>query len=684
LADTIAGGSNDVPLTIEAGIDLKFGVTPAEFEGSIDMILKRTGIELNGKLNFNGKKMITAAQIKAQWVTPWFVSAKMDLDLYGLGIILGSFRLMIGQNLELNRTDFEGFISAKVCIPEKVPVVGGMPLAQVSFGVNKDKIWGSASIGIGFISVSVVITYYWGGSVEFGTDGAGLPEAYSYLLVEAPEEEPVLMAIGSGMRTEATSFVNDKTIHEIQYCAIDDGLSMIDNGKNDIGIGGIEVADKGKTHTIPVGTIDEDRDAIIEIEYLGDKKTDEELNDMLSVTDKDGNALKLPDGTDYKVQIGDMKNLKDGDTGFSQELATTDGVNRHLVYLMVPRKVFKDNTQIVVKSTETIETKLMSTPISPSVESVEITGYDANATPDDTTFDVTVKLDHATENDIVNLYLTKEAKPAQSEPQLLLDENGEPILDANGEECYIEPTSDPGVMIFKGLPVGQIDADKKATVTQTIDLTAIKHNEIGDIRTVIESGEYYVRAELQSETSYTSNVSATTVVMHDPLAPTSSVSNVTLEIAGNGYFNLSFDKVADAKCYRFDFLDEDSNVYQYYNGLIFEADDLDQYLNEAGTRYENLRLGGWTINGVPQMAEEGEPQNEDGYLIDENGDVVYEDKPAGLETEKYYTINVYAANQDANDAYHYAIAASNGTKTLLPKPVLPKITAITVSEEALS
>ena len=43
------------------------------------MILKKNGIEFNGKLDYKSKPMITMAQIKAQWVTPWFLQAQMKV-----------------------------------------------------------------------------------------------------------------------------------------------------------------------------------------------------------------------------------------------------------------------------------------------------------------------------------------------------------------------------------------------------------------------------------------------------------------------------------------------------------------------------------------------------------------------------------------------------------------------------
>ncbi len=472
----------------------------------------------------------------------------------------------------------------------------------------------------------------------------------------------MLLAIGSGMRTEATSVVNENTLHEIEYCAIEDGLMLMDNGQNSVGIGGIEVQDKGKTHIIPVNAVSEDRDAIVEVEYFGAEKSCEELSRMLTVTDADGEALKLPgSGADYTVNVGDMQNPAEGNTAFKQEQVTTDGVNRHLVYLFIPRSMFEGVDTITLKSeNERIETRLLSTPIAPSVESVSVTGYD-RAAAEDTDFAVTVQVDHPAEGDTVNLYLTKE--PMGTQPETHVDENG--------NEYQVTEANDPGLMVFQALPVEISPDGKTGSVTQSIDLTQIEHNGIGDVRSVLESGEYYIRAELKGDTAYTAQVSQTTIVMHDPLAPKNPVSNVKLETAGNGYFNLSFDRVSDATSYRFDFLDENGDVYDYYNGLVFEAADLEDYLSADGSRYENLRLGGWTQNGQPVLDEDGN------MVLDADGNILLtESRPSGLEIGKTYQVSVYAAKQDENETYHYAVPVRNGVNTLLPVPVKPSVTNI--------
>jgi hypothetical protein len=663
LADTIAGGSSTVPLTIEAGVDIKFGQAPAVFDGKIDMILKMTGIEFNGKLNYKDKPMITQAQIKAQWVTPWFVSASMEMDVLGLNIIIGKARLFIGQNIEKDRIDFEGFVSAALQIPKSIPVVGGIQLGQVSFGLNNDKIWGSASVGVKPIFVSVGITYYWSGGIEFGTCGEGLPEAYTYLLLERPEEEPILVAVGSGMRTEATSWVNENTIHEIEYHAVGDGVSYLDNGQNDIGIGGIEVTHEGRTHSIPVSSVAEDRDALIEIEYYGEEKTAEELQSMLSLSDGNGGS--------YTVKIGDMNNPQSGDTAFKQELVTEDGVNRHLVYVMVPHRSI--NGSFTLNSTERVQTKLLSTPIASSLSSVALSGSG-------TSYTASVSVADAHEGDTVSLYLTKEAldstprrveaKDDEGNTVYLKNDDGTDKLDANGHPIplMINEDKDPGMLIFEGIPV------VNGSVTQAFDLSNIDGVGsipyavvgLGDVRELLESGNYYLRAALKSDTAYSAMTSANSIEITDPKAP-SPASGVTLTNAGNGYFNMSFTPGGELNnnevtSYRVDFYDNQGNLYPNYNGLLFDKAELEQSKDESGNYV--VRLGGWTATG-------GEGTEESPYTY------------SGLEPGKTYVAKVYAASQTQEGNYHYA-APAESSSTLLPVPQYVHFTNISADSGTMS
>lgn len=630
LAETIAGGTSTVPLTVEAGVDVKFGQSPATFDGNIDMLLKMTGIEFNGALGYKGKPMITKGQIKAQWVTPWFVSAAMEMDVMGLNVIIGNARIFIGQNLELNRTDFEGFVSAALQIPNSVPVVGGFQLGQVAFGLDNDKIWGNASVGVKPIAVGIGITYYWGGGIEIGTDGEGLPDAYTFVLLEKPEEEPVLIAIGSGMQTEATSWINDNTIHQIEYHAVGDGVSIIDNGKNDIGIGGIEVTDEGRIHIIPVEVLDSDRDAIIEVEYYGDDVPE------LKLVDKNNDP--------YAITYGTVGVTTKEYSAFKQELETADGVTRKLAYIMLPR------TQIVsgnytLTSSERVQTKLLSTPTASSISNVELKSESQS-----NTYTAKVVVDNRHEGDTLSLYLTKEPEGTEAMEKTVKGKDGKDIT------VKLIEDNDPGVMIFDGIPV------KSDTVTLTFDVSNISGDfavrDLGDIRTLLESGNYYLRAALKSETAYSAMTSTNQLRLDDPKAP-GAVNSAKLVNSGNGFFDLSFDEASNiggntVDGYRVDFYDENGVLYNDYNGIIFTAEDIAD-LRKDGVY--TIKIGGRAVTSGSGTAEEP-------Y------------KYIGLETGKKYTAKVYAYNQTEDENYHYA-APSETSLTMLPAPVYAKITSLT-------
>ena len=637
LADTIAGGSSTVPLTVEAGVGITFGQAPATFNGDIDMVLKMTGIEFNGKLGYKGKPMITMGQIKAQWVTPWFVSAAMEMDVMGLNVIIGNARIFIGENLELNRTDFEGFVSAALQIPGSVPVVGGFQLGQVSFGLNNDKIWGSASVGVSPIAVAVGITYYWGGGIEFGTDGEGLPDAYTYMLLEKPEEEPVLIAIGSGMQTEATSYINDNTIHQIEYHAVEDGISILDNGKNDIGIGGIEVMDEGRTHIIPVDILDSDRDALIEVEYYGDDVPE------LQLVDKNNDS--------YDIKYGTVGVTTTKYTAFKQELETKDGVTRKLAYIMLPRTQMTPGSYTLTSS-ERVQTKLLSMPTASSISEVELT-KDSK----DNTYTATVSVANRHEGDTLSLYLTKEAVGTGMQKKTIEGKDGEDIT------VELTEDNDPGIMIYDGIPV---DSD---TVVQTFDVSDISGDfaisDLGDIRTLLESGDYYLRAALKSDTAYSAMTSNNRLRLVDPKAP-GAVQGAELVSAGNGFFNLSFNEAAaisgnTVDGYRVDFFDEDGMLYNDYNGIIFTNEDIKDFCNDG---CYTIAIGGRAVTGGSGTAD-------DPYSY------------SGLETGKKYTAKVYAYHQTEDENYHYASPADSAL-TLLPAPIYAKVTSLTSESGTVS
>ncbi|WP_079912356.1 S-layer homology domain-containing protein [Paenibacillus sp. 32352] len=653
LADTIAGGTKDdpFPLVIEAGVSLRFGIAPAYFFGDIDLTLKRTGIALQGKLDYSPKsdpedkeliKMLTQALIEAQWVTPWFVRMQAEVDIGGWNVIVGRVGVFVGQNLEKHRTDFEGYIGAKIQIPEEVPVVGGMPLSSVFFGVNNDKVWGS----VGILFISLGITYYWGGGVEFGTSSDQLPDGFTHLLIDDPERGPRLLVIGQGVKTVATSWVeSEKETHEIVYRDVDKGVKVLDNGAMNIGIGGIKVKNSGRIHEIPMNDVS--GNAIIEVEY-----------------DKDLPNLTLKDaaGQPYPI-IFDEKNTNPQATAFTQHIKADakhgDKADHWKAYIIVPQDRVANGGTWTLTSEAAVQSRLLNVPTLPQLQNVSLT-KDAG---DKNKFTASWTVANAKKEDTVNLYLTKDTVSAATTKL------------ANGEDV-LEP-GDPGILIAKNVPAA--DGHK------VIDVTKVSLNENGgeediqDITGLLQQGNYYLRAELKSESTFGTKTSAEQFEIIDRLAP-QAVSDVTIEPAGDGYFSLSFKPAAKKDelnnfehSYVINAMQEQGGKLKPYNNfgeLMFTEKELANHWNPATGKYEGIMLGGWTPTTTSEAKTD--PKSLDAKPVDPA-----EVKYVGLQVGQEYTIGVSSVVKpskelDKNENYHYANRVDSAN-TLLPVPVKPEL-----------
>lgn len=641
LADTIAGEGN-VPLTIEAGADISFGIPPATFYGSIDLTLKKTGIRIVGSLDYspspNSERMtmITEAKIAAQWATPWFVSASVEVDVLGWDVIIGKASLFVGQNLIKNRIDFEGFLSAKLQIPSSVPVVGGMPLAGVSLGINNDKMWGSYTL----LFISLGVTYYFNGGIEFGTSGEKLPEGLAYLRIQDPENGPKLIVLGQGVETLATSWVTkEDTLHEIEYHSVANGVDLLDNGSFGVGIGGIKVAEEGRLHEIPMSSVS--GDALLEVEYYG--------STVPNLIMKDNN------GQDYPL-VYDTANINDPSANaFTQEINGQNGVVKK-IYIAVPAN--KAGGTWKLYADQQVDSRLLNIPVVSKLDEVRLTKPDQNPN----TFTASWKVANAKPGDTVNLYLTKDAVQPPA---------------AAGEEA-VQPGS-AGLLVAKDLEVTAGGNMSGTTAMGSVNVDVSQVSLLGgteDIRGLLPQGDYYLRAELKSSNTFGTKTSEQKFTVIDPLAP-AEVQDVAVQPAGNGYFNLSFrpgvKKPAQAgfeHSYAIEVMQEQNGALSEYGNfasLLFTEEELAPYWNAQSGKYEGIRLGGWTkasrSSVVDQSGLDSKPVA--------NDDFTYQ----GLQVGQKYVVGVSAAvrpdkETDKNENLHFA-NRTDTANTLLPVPAKP-------------
>lgn len=661
LADTIAGGSSSdpFPLTVEAGVGMRFGITPAYFFGDVDLTVKRTGLKIEGKLDFSTEPsgeelmpMLTKALLEAQWVTPWFVRVEAEVDIGGWDVIIGKAGIFVGQNLEKNRTDFEGYIGSRVQIPSDVPIVGGMPLSSVFFGINNDKVWGS----IGVLFISLGITYYWGGGIEFGTSSDNLPDGLVHLVVNDPDLGPRLMVIGEGATTVATSWIDTEELStEITYHEVEEGVQTIESDAMNMGVGGIESSGGGRVHSIPMGGVS--GNGVIEVRY--------DSKEMPKFT------LKNASGELYPV-VFDNTNTNPKANAFTQVISSADSADgtdiRRAYILIKPEDAVKGGVWTLTAE-DAVETKLLNIPTAPKLNEIKL----AKNTSSPDKFTASWKVENAKEGDTINLYLSEE--PVTNNTSKL--EDGTTIL---------EP-GDAGMLIAKGLPVAKNGGENSGVTSGSTEIDVTQVTMMGgteDIRGLLRQGDYYLRAELSSQSTFATKTSAEKFEIIDPLAP-GAVSDVKIEPAGNGLFALSFKPAAHKAghegfehSYVIEALRKNGEKLESYSNfgeVLFTEDELKPYFNEATGHYEDIPVGGWTANTPLRTEGMGENGGTGLAQIDFTKEEI---KYTGLEVGGYYTLGVSAATKptaakDPNENYHYAEAV-NSLSELLPVPKLPKLT----------
>lgn len=633
LAMTIAGGTDRLPLTLEAGIDMEIGQKPAVFSGSVDLTLKATGFKVVGKLGFGeGSKvipMLTEALIQTQWVSPMFIRARAQIDVGGWDVIVGSASLFIGENLEKGRVDFEGMVSSKIQVPRSVPVVGGMGFG-VRAGANNDQLWA----GISLLFLTLGIKYYWGGGISFMTDGSALDnEALAHLAINDPEQGPRLLQIGTGIKTLATSWENEEPErYEIRYTAIEDGIDMIEDSSQNLGIGGIRTSNAGKTHVIPMNEVT--GDALLEVEYftttrptLTLKRADGSTYNIVfgEATDKNATAfeqiIKAP-------KEGDLKG--DGTTVTKKEEQQSTDVRR--VYIAIPQEDAKTGSWTLTSS-QSVKSKLMNIPVLPELSStaLEMNPQDADQ------FTARWTVDNASAGDTVDLYLSSDSLQAAVTP---------------------DEKVDPGIMIAKGIEIesADIDADDRASGEMTFDVKKIAYLGGADLRGLLQQGKYYLRTELKTDMAFSVLSSEESYTLVDPLAPM-AVPSVETRSIGNGMFEIAFPAMsktaaeeADEFMYIVTASDEQGQLYDPFGEEGYSESDLKASLKDG--KY-HVTVGGWNALGTPKLGPDGKIlRNTDGTIVMEDDTNKTEDKNirhSGLEPGKTYRMGVTIARKPVSD-----------------------------------
>lgn len=168
LYETIYPSSSVPPITLLlSGQFALFDVLSAR--GDVSISPRALSIALSG-VEVAGIDLIDYAGVECQWYPELKFAAKIVLDI--LDIIEGQGSIIVEKNKLTNKYFWEGFASASVSIPDKIPLFGGTEIGSAELGVNAEKIWGALHV----IKLDAGITYYWGGDVDFAFGKYDTPE----------------------------------------------------------------------------------------------------------------------------------------------------------------------------------------------------------------------------------------------------------------------------------------------------------------------------------------------------------------------------------------------------------------------------------------------------------------------------------------------------------------------------
>lgn len=165
----IGGGINDLAATIEG--DTISGLPPLtilaytrlelinKMIGDFNAAINLQGMNLDGAMTFNGKKGVAEldVQLSTEWIDPWYVNVYGSISIID-GLLKGRVTIKLAEDY------FYGYIYAKICIPDSIPIIGGKEISGVEAAVTNTYIGANIKI----IGIKFGVIYYWDGDYKFG------------------------------------------------------------------------------------------------------------------------------------------------------------------------------------------------------------------------------------------------------------------------------------------------------------------------------------------------------------------------------------------------------------------------------------------------------------------------------------------------------------------------------------
>ena len=434
---TLTGDGSLPPLQVILIAGVNFAKV-VELEAKLS--ISKNGFKFEGEGEIAKLKALKEVEVALSWAKPRSFELGATLSL--LSCIEGNI------SIHIDSESWCGSVTGNLFIPKWVPVVGGKSVYKTSMGVSNEKIWGPVRV----VGIPVMVTYYWGGAVDFevprpwGSTASNItlptqPGIYATTISE-DDGDTITMVVGGNIRVIGSS-IEQETV----YASKESLLSVP------------SLNDKRLVYATT-----DDRIHYMDIQ-------DQEI--VLMQFKFEGN---VPDITVYKpdnsiyplVQMDEGSEMLDQDANMRVQIISPEdsssGKEEKYIFISV---LNPENGQWRVESDTSIQSALMEVDPVPVLNSVTV-----SETENENEFNVAWEAEHF-ENTTANIYLAKDQSSAGMLLASLSGMEGQSTVQiSTGTEegsYYIRVTIDKGDAGYNSMyadkPVYVTDPYKPSAVT---------------------------------------------------------------------------------------------------------------------------------------------------------------------------------------------------------------------------
>jgi len=197
LADTMSDELEELPpITLNLYTQLLLIET---LNGDFDASISLQAMSLKGEFKLigddDGDIMKIEGGISARWASPFSINIYGNISVYA-GLLKGGITVTISEGY------FYGYVYASLCIPDRIPLVGGKVLAGIEGAVSSDFIGANVKI----LCIKFGFIYYWDGDYKFGkgidlsSRGAAVNTLEDFYYDESGNPVEYLAMYGTNMR----------------------------------------------------------------------------------------------------------------------------------------------------------------------------------------------------------------------------------------------------------------------------------------------------------------------------------------------------------------------------------------------------------------------------------------------------------------------------------------------------